>query len=148
MKMFALFLVSLMFLFSCTSSFAESVPENVRLSTHYSLFISYSDNNSSGKGPLFPFDSYSADLYFVEGNKQAYLCTTKCFSGIFITSGMVNVSVAENNGLLYLADSNGNCVTAFYDENGTDLWIYLENVYFRMTPVPSFSVFNDWKSQP
>ena len=127
-------------------SFADD--SNVYLSSHYSVFVSYSANNSSGKGPLFPFDSFSADLYFMDGNEKAYLCTTKCFSGIFITSGMIAVSVAENNGILYLADNNGYHVTAFFDENGTDLWINLENTYFRMKPVPSFSVVYDWKSNP
>lgn len=124
-------------------SFAD---DPVIMASHYSVFISGSANRSTGKGPLFPFDSYSADLFISEGGSRGYLMTAKCFSGVFICSGMVNVTIAESDGVLYIADERGNYVTATRDENGTDLWITLENCLFRMQPVPAFSVFNDWSS--
>lgn len=139
-KFFALLLVLLLL------PLVSLADDPVILSEHYSVFISGSANRSAGKGALFPFDSYSADLFIAEGGSRGYLMTSKCFSGLFISSGMVSVTIAESDGVLYIADDRGNYVTATRAENGTDLWITLENCLFRMQPVPSFSVFNDWSS--
>lgn len=143
MKRLLCVLSLVVFLFPSVSAFSEEFP--FYLSSHYSLFISGASNKVTAKGQLFSFDSFSADLYILEGMKKGYLCTTKCFSDIFITSGMVSVSIAESDGVLYFADENGNHITARYDENGSDLWVDMEGSTFRMVPVHEFSSYTDWK---
>ena len=118
--------------------------DRVALSEHYALFIS-GDAGMAGKGSLFEFDSFSADLYILDDGEKGYFCTSKCFSGLFITSGMVSVTLTDQDGVLYIVDNNGNYYTAIRDENGADLWIDIEGYTFRMRPVQDLSYFEDVK---
>ena len=134
--------VCLLFVFVFIPLFAFA--DRVALSNHYALFIS-GGAGTAGKGSLFDFDSLSVDLYLLEDDEKGYICTSKCFSGLFITSGMVSVTLADQDGVLYIVDNNGNFYTAVRDDNGTDLWIDLEGYSFRMRPVADLSYFEDVK---
>ena len=137
------FLLSLFLLLSLVSvSLADLDP--LYVSRHYTLFI---DGRlaTSGKASLFDFDSLCVDLYMLDGDQRAYLSVSKSFSGIFIASGTVAVNVVENNGTLFFASDDGNYTTGRYDENGEDIWLDLEGRTFRLRPVPTFSIYEDWK---
>lgn len=121
-----------------------ALADRVALSEHYALFIS-GGAGTAGKGALFDFDSLSADLYLMEDGQTGYLCTTKCFAGVFITTGMIKITISDQAGTLYFVDDNGGFVTAVYDENGEDLWISLEGHQFRMSKVRDLAYFDDVK---
>lgn len=120
-----------------------SLADQIALTDHYSLFIPKGAGRTGKDGNLFSFDSLSIDLYVSEGGESGYLCTTKCFSGLFITSGMVRVSISDQDGVLYIVDDGGNFITGCYDENGSDLWLDTEGHKFRLRRLPSFSLFED-----
>ena len=139
-KLFCLLLILFMFV---PSALADSDP--LFISQHYSVFVD-TRQETSGKGASpFTFDSLCMDVYFVEGSDTAYISTVRTFSGLFLSSGSVKVSVVDQDGILYFVSDDGNYITGQYDENGTDLWMDLEYGTFRLRPVPSFSMFDDWR---
>ena len=112
------------------------------ISAHYAIFM----DDESSRGPkgekVFDYDSLCLDLFILEGGKECYLTSVRSFSGIVIT-GTTNASIAERDGLLYLADDSGNYWSAYYDENGDDIWLQYEGRYLRLHPVPVFSLYTD-----
>ena len=103
-------------------------------------------NDESSRGPkgekVIDYDSLCLDLFILEGGSECYLTSVRSFSGIVIT-GTSNFSIAERDGIMYLADQSGLYLSAHYDENGEDIWLQYENHYFRLHPVPVFSLYTD-----
>ena len=141
-KALAFLFLSVLLMSVVSVSLADLDP--LYVSKHYTLFID-ARIATSGKARLFDFDSLCVDLYMMDGDQRAYLSVSKSFSGIFIASGTVAVNVVENNGTLFFASDDGNYTTGRYDENGEDIWLDLEGRTFRLRPVPTFSVYDDWK---
>ena len=141
MKRLFCFFAALLVLCSCVPSLAESFEY---VTSHYSLFI---DTHSvpTANGSLFDFDLLSVDLYFLGSMSGGYISITKSFDGILISPGLQKISVADRDGILYLAYENGDYLTGSYDEDGDGIWMNIENYTFRLRPVPLFSVYDDWK---
>lgn len=112
------------------------------ITSHYAFFM----DDESSRGPkgekVIDYDSLCLDLFILEGGSECYLTSVRSFSGIVIT-GTSNMSIAERDGLLYLADQSGLYLAAYYDENGEDIWLQYENHYFRLRPVPVFNLYTD-----
>ena len=109
---------------------------------HYAFFMDDESSRTPKGGKVIDYDSLCLDLFILEGGKECYLTSVRSFSGIVIT-GTTNASITERDGLLYLSDQSGNYLTAYYDENGEDIWLQYENHYFRLRPVPVFSMYTD-----
>ena len=116
--------------------------ESYSVDQHYTLFFD-AVGTAAGMGNSFDYDSLCIDLYLMKGHETAYIIVSRCFSDLFVTSGMEKYTVSDQNGVLYFVRDNGEYFTADYDENGTDLWIYYDNTQFRMRPISSLSYFED-----
>ena len=109
---------------------------------HYTLFFD-AVGTATGMGNSFDYDSLCIDLYVMKDRETAYIIICKCFSGLFITSGMEKYTISDQGGALYFVRDNGEYFSAVYDENGVDLWISYDNTQFRMKPISSLSYFED-----
>jgi hypothetical protein len=126
-------------------SFSSASEADVNFSpSHYSLFID-GKYVPGARGNPFSFDLLFVDIYFNESPDKAYVCISKRFSGIFITSGMVSVSVAESDGVVYFAYPDGSFLTGSWDEDGESLWLNTEGTSFRLHQIPKFNYSEDWK---
>lgn len=144
MRRFLLPLLLLCLLCSCFS-FSSAAEADVNFCpSHYSLFID-GKYVPGAKGNPFSFDLLFVDVYFNESPDKAYICISKRFSGIFITSGMVSVSVAESDGVVYFAYPDGSFLTGSWDDDGGSLWLNMEGTSFRLHQIPKFDYSEDWR---
>lgn len=137
-KFFVLFLV---LLFVPLFSYSEEAPQIV---SHYSMSADFRSFSVGKGGSQFDSDALLIDLYFTDSN-VAYLWSCVCIGGTYLASGFNERTVVERDGIIYLANPSGSFYTAWYDENGTDLWLSYDNRSYRLHPVPAFSFYEDWK---
>ena len=138
-RLIALLFVLLLFpVISCSE-------ESPRIISHYSMTADLRSFASGKDSFSFQSDALLYDIYFTDDPCIAYVWVCECIGGTYLASGFSTVTVIDRDDCLYLVDSKGNYTTARYDENGTDLWMDLEYGTFRLRPVPSFSMFDDWR---
>ena len=145
-RVFSLVLALLLCLVS--SAFSEGYlqlnPGDPAVTSHYSVYVNGAAGSSGTGGPLFSFNSLCIDLYLTDSETDAYLLTAVCRDHIMHSSGLVHVSVLNDDGLLYFSTVSGLYLTGHWDPNGTDLWVEFSGRSFRLRPVPAFSVYSDW----
>ena len=113
------------------------------IEAHYTAFVDESATYGSKGSKIIDYDSLCLDLYIVEGREEGYLLSVRSFLGLIVSSGTIHVDIAERNGVFYLADDNGNYITASPDENGDGIWLEYEGLHIRLRPVPSASPYGD-----
>ena len=113
------------------------------IEAHYTAFIDESATYGTKGSKIIDYDSLCLDLYIVEGWEEGYLLSVRSFLGLIVSSGTIHVDIAERNGVFYLADDNGNFVTASRDENDDGIWLDYESMHIRLRPVPTATYFGD-----
>lgn len=122
-------------------AFSEDTPH---ITVHYSLSADFRPYSTGKGGSSFESDALLIDLYFTDSD-VVYLWSCECIGGTYLVSGFNERTVVERDGILYLVNASGYYHTAWYDENGTDLWLNYNDHSFRLHPVPSFSFYEDWQ---
>lgn len=136
-----LFSLLLILLFVPLFAYSEGSPQII---SHYSMAADFRPY-STGKGSSpFYIDGLMLDIYFTDSN-VVYFWSCECIKGEYIASGVSKRTVVERDGIMYIVKDSGYYLTAWYDENGTDLWISYDDHFYRLHPVPLFSVYEDWQ---
>ena len=131
-------LVLLSFLFLAS---ADSKP----IEAQYSFFVDRPGTYGAKGSKIIDYDSLCVELYVIEGFESGYLSTIRSFSGIVVSSGMVSVSIAERDGLLYFADDNGNYLTGYRDEETEDIWLNFETYEVRLRRLEPARMYTDFR---
>ena len=127
----------------CLLPVVSFAAEKKPIEAHYTAFVDESGTYGSKGSKIIDYDSLCLDLYVVEGWEEGYLLSVRSFMGLIVSSGTIHVDIAERGGVLYLADDNGNFITATRDENDDGIWLDYEGIRFRLRPVPSASPYAD-----
>jgi len=116
------------------------------ITDHYALHINDHSGNSTAVngGRMFDFDSMTVDLFITSEQGTAYLITTTCTSGVFLSSGVQKVRIVTIGDQSLIVNDSGDSMSLDWDEDG-DLWIDFGLSYFRMQHVKNMDAYNDRK---
>lgn len=127
--------------FSFTSAFADR-----HLFAHYSLFIDGEFYNSFFNAG-FDFDSEVIDFYLYDDFKGGLFSRNKWTNGERISTGLVSADYIRNEDGFTLSFPDGTTFLGYWDQNDEDIWLNMGAGYFRLCPVHSFDISNDWKEK-
>ena len=125
-----------------------ALADDFYIARHFTLHINaHTDETHAVKGgSMFKdFDSLTMDLFLSADGKSGYMLETQCVSGLFVSSGVYQVSLVTIAGRDYLLDNTGDRYPVAFDENGSDLWLTTSLGTFRFHLVESMNPLTDWQ---
>lgn len=114
------------------------------IEAHYSFFVDRAGTYGTKGSKVIDYDSLCIEIYVVEGFETGYIIILRSFSGVVVSSGMINVTIAERDGLLYFADEKGNYLAGYRDDETDDIWLEFEGNVLRLRYLAPARMYSDF----